>query len=156
MDPLTFIAVASALGGGVLDAKAQSDQAAADASDLLTRAKIERLKAQDALAVGGVQEGRQRMETSQAISQERADATGSAIDTSSGTAASVFAAKGAVGELDALTLRANAAREAWGHNVQADMYEQAARAREKQGQLAVIGSFLGTAAKVGMAGKGGK
>jgi hypothetical protein len=156
MDPLTFIAVASTVGGGVLKAQAESDQAQADAEDLLTRAKLERMRAVDALQRGGIEEGRSRAAASQESSQMRADvAATSEIDPTTGTAAAVFGAKGAVSELDALTIRSNAAREAWGHNVQADMYERSARARERQGKMAVIGSFLGTAANLGMmAGKG--
>jgi hypothetical protein len=157
MDPFTFIAIAASLGGGLLDAKGKSDQAQADAESLLTQAAIERLKAQDAVARGAIEEGRTRMAGSQDLSQTRADAAQSAVDTSSGTAASVFSAKRAVNELDALMVRSNAAREAWGHNVQADQYERSARNAQKQGQLGILGSFLGTAAnltRIGSASKG--
>jgi hypothetical protein len=158
MDPLTFIAVASTIGGGVLNAQAASDQAQADAEDLLTKAKLERMRALDVQLRGGIEEGRSRTESSQALSQERVvTAATSEVDTSTGTAARVFGAKGAVAELDALMIRSNAAREAWGHEVQAGMYERAASERQKQGRLAVLGSFLGTAANIGMmARKGGK
>ena len=86
---IPFIALAAAMGAGALNAKAASDQATADAEDLLTRAALERIKAQDALARGRVEEGRTRMAGSQALSQERTQAAaGNEVDLSSGTAAS--------------------------------------------------------------------
>lgn len=155
---IPFIIAAGALGvQSMFNAKAASDQAEADAENLLARAALERLQAADATARGHVEEGRSRMASSMEASQARADATSSEIDTSSGTPASVFGAKAAVSELDALMIRSNAAREAWGHEVQAQMDERAARSRQKQGRMAVLGSFLGGAAgltQLGAMGKG--
>ncbi len=145
----TALAVTGILAGGALSAKAQGDQASADAATLATQAEFERMKAKDAIARGQVNESRTRMAGSQEISQARADAAGSEVDLSSGTAASVFSAQRAVSELDALMVRSNAAREAWGHETQAQLYDQAARAKRKQGELGALGSFLGTAAGLG-------
>lgn len=157
-DALTIGIVATA-GKGVLDAKAASDQAAADEATYAQKRDVAVAQAADAYQRGAQKEGIVRMEGSRSIAEARAGAAQSAIDVTSGTAADVLAEKRMFSELDALTVRSNAAREAWGHKVEAAQFETARKAAKKQGEYGMLGSFLGTAAglgKISALGAGGK
>lgn len=82
-------------------------------------AKLAEMQRADVLNRGAFEENRFRGEVDQQVSSGRAAAAASGVDVSTGSAADVSATRSAVGELDALTLRNNAAREAWGYDVQA-------------------------------------
>lgn len=69
----------------------------------------------DAVARGAAAEGEVRQEGSQLAATQAFLYANSGIDASTGTAANVVASTRALAEKDALTVRNNAAREAWGH-----------------------------------------
>lgn len=73
----------------------------------------------DALARGREAENRSRADTRGLIGAQRAALGASGVDISSGSAAQVQADAAAQGELEALTLRNNARREAYGYQVEA-------------------------------------
>ena len=52
----------------------------------------------------------------------------------------------AIGEQDALTIRANAARQAWGYKVEANNYRNEGRVAKATGRNAAAGTYLTTAA----------
>lgn len=87
-------------------------------------------QAADAVARGTVAEGRFRQGTRGLIGSERATAAANGIDVGTGSAADIQANTAQLGELDALTIRNNAAREAYGYRVDAANYRaQGANAR---------------------------
>lgn len=146
--PAAF-AIGTQLGAGAMNAKAAADQANADVASLGMQRDLELAKAADARQRGAAEEGRTRMAGSRAIGEAKTAITASNIETSSGSAANALADIRMFSELDALTVRSNAAREAWGHEAQAAILEQSRKAKKKQGRNAVLGSFLGTAAGLG-------
>ncbi len=148
------IAVGAQIAQGGLQAKAAQDQAVADAATFALKRDVALAQSADSYQRGAQKEGILRTEGTRAIAESRAGAAQSPIDATSGTAANVLAEKRAFSELDALTARSNAAREAWGHQVEAAQYELARKAAKKQGEYAAIGSFLGTAAGLGKIGYG--
>lgn len=83
-------------------------------------ADIADLQAQDALERGAEEESRLRTQVRGIIGAQRAGQAAGNIDVSYGTAADVQADAAYLGELDALTIRTNARREAWGYKVQAE------------------------------------
>jgi hypothetical protein len=106
------------------------------------------LMADDARKRGEIAEARQREKTRQILGTQTAklaaqgtDLSGSALDILGDTAAS--------GELDALTVRSNAAREAWGHRVKATDYAaQAQKPLSGLGGLGAGASLIGGAGSV--------
>jgi hypothetical protein len=102
-------------------------------------AKTADLEAQDAIDRGQIQEQRSRLATRQNIGASRAAQAASGVDVSSGSAADVQASEAGIGALDALTVRNNAAREAWGYKVEGVNLRQ-------QGELA---AFAGDQAAAG-------
>lgn len=102
-------------------------------------AKLADLSAKDALERGQVEEQRQRMVTRQTIGATRAAQAAQGVDVATGSAVDVQASEAGLGELDALMIRNNAAREAYGYKVEAINYRQ-------QGKLA---AFAGANAAAG-------
>lgn len=100
-------------------ASASSAQGQYQKAVLKHNASMADAEAQDAVDRGQVAEQRQRLATRQTIGSSRASLAAQGVDVSSGSAADVQASEAGLGELDALTIRNNAAREAWGYKVQA-------------------------------------
>lgn len=82
-------------------------------------AKLAEMQREDTLNLGTLEENRMRGQTAQAVSSGRAAAAGQGVDVGVGSAAAVRASQELVGEVDALTIRNNAARAAWGYDVEA-------------------------------------
>lgn len=111
----------------------------------------------DALKRGYIEADEQRQETRQVIGAQRAAFAANGIDVNDGSAAIVQDDTAALGELDALTLMNNAAREAYGYRVQAMDQRQQGKLAKYQGKMDAIGSILGGVEKAYSAGMfGGK
>lgn len=72
----------------------------------------------DALLRGQAAVQRRGLETRQQIGSTRAAMAAQGVDVSSGSAADVQSSEAAIGKIDETTLRNNAAREAWGYQVE--------------------------------------
>lgn len=82
-------------------------------------AQIAQLQAQDAIKRGEIAAERAGTQTGIMIGAERAGTAAGNIDANSGTAASIQADTAKFGALDELTIRNNAARQAWGYQTEA-------------------------------------
>ena len=114
-------------------ASAAETQGNFEAGILRQNADITDQQAQDAIARGQIAEGRQRLDTKQQIGASRAALAAQGVDVGYGSANEVQSSEAQLGELDALTIRNNAAREAWGYNVQGMGYRQQAKLAELGG-----------------------
>jgi hypothetical protein len=107
-------------------------------------AQVADLQAQDALDRGTVAEDQYRVGVRGMIGKQRADIAGGNIDVGSGSAVDVQHDAAFLGELDALTIRTNAAREAWGFKVQSqDLRTRAAITRKEGAYAAETGATEG-------------
>jgi hypothetical protein len=91
------------------------------------------LQAQDAISRGAQAEIISRQRTGQLIGAQRAAAGAQGVEVNSGSSVDAQADAARTGELDALTIRNNAARSAWGYQVQSF-------ADTNAGQLAMRGA----------------
>jgi hypothetical protein len=98
---------------------AQGAQASYLAQVERQRQAVARMQADDARKRGEVAVDRQRTVTSQRIGTQTAALAAQGTDMT-GSEADILGDTAAAGELDASTLRANAAREAWGYEVGAN------------------------------------
>jgi len=184
MAAFTATMLALAVGGAALNAvgsikagnaakragQAQQD-AANDAGDLADyNAQVADLQAQDAIARGADEEHRFRTRVRGAIGAQRAGFAASNIDVGYGSAVDVQADAAYLGELDALTIKTNAAREAWGYEVQGEDLRRRGQIARKEGKYALesgkayqtasryqaAGSILGTGASLLEARYGGR
>lgn len=113
-------------------------------------ANVAEVMAADALARGREAEIRHRQGTRKLIGSQRAAFAASGVDISDAdsTAVNVFADTAALSEIDALTIRSNAAREAWGHRAKAREFAAQGQIYEYEGDQRAIGEVLGSAGSV--------
>lgn len=172
MAAFTAFAIASAIGtgfsiynqvkAGKQEKKAgeQQRQVAESQAELLDfNAEIADQQAADALVRGAQEEQRFRQGIDGIIGHQRAAAAAGNVDVGFGSSLDVQADAAFLGELDALQIRTNAAREAWGYEVEAFdtrkraeitrkegvMLEAAGRQRQTQAYLGAIGTGIGGA-----------
>jgi hypothetical protein len=128
----------SAMRSGQAAKKAgEASQGAADSqADLADyNASVADIQAKDAIARGGQDEARFRAGVRGMIGTQRTGFAAGGIDVSSGSAVDVQADTAFFGELDALQIKTNAAREAWGFSTQADDLRKRAEIARKTGVM---------------------
>jgi len=104
-------------------------------------AQVAELQGKDALDRGAEEESRFRSVVKGAIGAQRAGFAAANIDVGFGSAVDVQADAAMLGELDALTIRTNAAREAWGYKVTAiDLRKRGEIARKEGSAMAAAGA----------------
>lgn len=118
-------AVSAGLGvvGAIQEGQAAQEQAKYQAAVARNNAVIAEQKAVDAEQRGGIAEQQQRLRTSQAISAARANAASRGVLVDSGSALGITQDIAEMGELDALTIRSNTAREAAAHRAMRTDFE---------------------------------
>lgn len=139
--------------------RAQNEAAQSDANRLEFNANVADLQAEDALQRGVDTESRTRQQIRGVLGAQRATLAGNGVDVGFGSAVDVQADAAYLGELDALTVRNNAAREAWGFRqaaadtrMQADIVRRGGTAAVAAGELqrqasntAMAGTIVGGA-----------
>ena len=102
-------------------------------------------QALDAERRGRDDEEQLRLRIRQAIGTARAGYAGQGVDVSVGSAADAQAGIAYQGEKDAITIRNNAAREAWGYRVQGWNYKTQAKLDKYKGYAGAVSTVLGAA-----------
>jgi hypothetical protein len=106
-------------------------------------ASVADFQAQDALERGAVNESRMRQVTKKTIGGSRASLAAQNVDINApGSAQDVQADIAYIGELDALTIRNNAVREAFGYKVQAYDLRKRGKYAEQTGTMQAAGTLL--------------
>lgn len=152
---------ASAAGGGLgifsslFGGQAKSDMYKYQAGVARINEDIAAKNAAYAREAGEVTAQRSGMATRFKVGQERAVQAASGIDASSGSAVQVRTDEERIGQQDMATIRANAARKAYGYQVEgvseeakARMAETSGEAAKTEGYINAFGSLLGTASSV--------
>lgn len=133
--------------------EAQKRAAESSAELLDFNAHIADLQAVDAVERGFIDEQRFRQGVNLMVGTQRAGFAGQGVDVSTGSAVDVQADAMFLGELDALSIRTNAAREAWGYQVQAaDTRKRAEIARKEGVMMEAAGTSQRNAARIGAIG----
>ena len=140
-----LIPVALGAGAGLLQGSQQASQMRGQAADLQRNAAYLSAAANDARARGLVDADNQRVQTQQLIGTQRAAQAANGGDVNTGSNAITQQDTAQYGELDALIISNNAAREAYGFEVQSDQAMRNAKTLKKNAKTAVISSVLGGA-----------
>lgn len=137
-------------GNAAKDAGLKQQDAANDEAALSDfNAHIADLQAKDAIARGQEDENRFRTGVRGMIGAQRAGFAAGNIDVGFGSAVDVQADAAYRGELDALTIRTNAAREAWGYQVSAADLRRRGEIQRKEGaNLAAAGEVAQSASRL--------
>lgn len=140
MAAFTAALLAANAAAGYFGTRRQADAAVQQGNyegDLLDRnAGVADAQAADALARGRESEQQYRGGVRRTIGAQRAATAASGVDIEGGSAEDVRADTATIGELDALTIRNNAAREAYGFQVQASNDRSRAGLARRGGQNA--------------------
>ncbi|MEO4014821.1 hypothetical protein [Pseudomonas rossensis] len=140
---MALIPVAIAMVGGMMGAQNAKQEGAFNSAMLTGNAALKDQAAQETINAGDTSADWQRVQTGQAVGTQRSVQAANGIDVSSGSAAQLQDDTAMLGELDALTIQNNAAREAYGYRVQAKQDRQnAAQVTTNAGNKAT-GSILG-------------
>jgi hypothetical protein len=115
------------------EAQKKASESQAQLADF--NASVAELQAKDAIERGAEAESRFRTTIKATIGSQRAGIAAGNIDVGFGSAPDVQADAAFLGELDALTIRTNAARESWGYNVQAQDLRKRGRHRAEGRRL---------------------
>jgi hypothetical protein len=118
-------------------------------------------RAVDALARGKEEEDRFRAGVRGLIGSQRSAFAAQGVVVSEGSAVDVQADTAYLGELDSLTVRNNAAREAWGYRVEAEEYRRGGEQAKRASRFGAASSILSTGssllvARYGFGGKGAR
>lgn len=101
-----------------------------------------RINARDAIARGTEASHWAMSDTRRMIGSQRARLAAQGVDVNSGSALDVQADTMALGELDALTIKNNAAREAWGYKTQQLQYSLQSEYDRSMSRARGVGSVL--------------
>ena len=139
----------AAIGTGV-SAMGQMQQASAAKASADYQAKVAagnaQLASQNAAmasASGEAQAAISEQKTRAEVGTELAAQGSSGVDINSSTASAVRASQDMTGQLDAQTIRSNAARQAYGYETQSTNYENQSSADTSQGQNAQTAGYVG-------------
>lgn len=138
-----WVAIAGMVVQGVMSAKQQQDagaQASYQAAINQNNQIIANQKAEDAIERGELEERRHRVQLAQLSGRQRAGAASRGVLVDAGSALDITLDTAAIGELEALTIRDNAEREALGFRQMADQFGSDASF------LAATGKSLGSGA----------
>lgn len=105
-------------------------------------AGVARLQAEDAITRGKADENLSRIATKGLIGRQRAAMGAQGVDINRDSALDVVEDAAAMGELEAMTIRNNAAMEAWGYKVQAAGFGGQAGLQRAAGRTEFSGSVL--------------
>lgn len=145
-----LIPVAIGAGSGLLSGLSNKAQAESQADALRQNAVYLGRAAADARARGRSESDWKRVEGQRMIGTQRAAMAASGGQVGTGSNAIMEQDTAQLAEFDALTIMNNAAREAYGYDVQRVDALNTARNLEKQGKSGVLRSLLGGALQGGM------
>lgn len=146
MDPFTILTLLSAgasLVGGIAAADANAREGAANAAELERSAKQADAARLDAFRQGQLAVARRRIDVGQTLAAQRVGYAAAGVDASTGTPADVAMASERMGELDALQLKANAYREAFGFQESARSLRIRAAQTKRNTEANVFNAVLG-------------
>lgn len=157
-----FTSMFATIGSSIANGIALSSQAAYKKQQSEYNAKMSELQAQSALQSGDQEADRIRRAASNAVSEVRTNAAASGVDVNSGSAMDVQNSVKQVSSIDVLTTQNNAARKAYGFQVQAnadttegDIAQNTAKAEEVSTAVTGGETALGRAAEGFYYGSGG-
>jgi hypothetical protein len=155
------LGIALTIGSTILGAAGAKQQADAQAEAQNYNAKVADMnatlserRARDALDRGRDEEQQKREQVSQVIGKQKAAMAANGVDLSFGSPLDTLVSTATLGELDALTIRKNAANEAYDYKVQAvnnrsdaSLARANAKNTKTAGNLAAAGALLTGAGK---------
>jgi hypothetical protein len=139
--------------GAYGEAKATKNSLLYEADVADQNAQISEWQGQDALHRGQLDEQSSRLQTAAVKGAQRAAMAANGVVVGEGSSNDVLSTTDYTGETDALAIRNNALRTAWGYSVQSTNYKDSARnlrqgAKQIKPWLSAVSSLIGSASSV--------
>lgn len=128
--------------GAIQNSKAQEEQANYQAKQDEFNAQIAGLQAEDAITRGQAEAQAAGTQAAQLKGQQKAALAGNGVDVSTGSAADIMNETDKLSTLDIVSIKSNAAREAFGYRAQAVGYNSQAEMTRKAGKAAANNTLL--------------
>lgn len=129
--------------GSIRSGYAESDAAKYQAQIAQNNAAIAGRNAQWASSEGDIEAQNQSLKTRAQVGATIAGAAANGLDVNSGSAKQVVQSEQMLGRLDAMTIRSNAARQAYGYLQQGQNFEGEAALKEAEAKNDVSAGFMG-------------
>jgi hypothetical protein len=142
---LTAASTAMSVMGSMQQGKAAEANAKYQAQVSANNATLAQQQAADATARGKVEEQSHRRRVAQTMGAQRANIAGSGFEIGDTTSQDILGDTASFGEIDAFAIRDNAAREAWGYEVQSSNYTNDAQLQRARGEQARSASYWSAA-----------
>lgn len=148
--PLALTAASTVVGGAsaIYQADASAKASMYNSQVMSMNAVLAERRAKDALERGAKAEQAKRMEVAQLQGRQRAAMAANGVDITYGSALDTIVDTAYLGELDALTIRRNAAREAYDFNVDAVSGRADAGLARSNASDTLTGGYLSAASTV--------
>lgn len=143
----------AAIVGAMLSAAGMYQQGQNASKMANYNADLAKVKADDALSAGAIAEDRQRQKVRQIEGAQTAAMGASGAVVGSGSFGDILDQTATYGELDALTIRANAQKQAWGLNSQGSADRLQGALAANQGGVNAVGTLLSASPGVFKAGQ---
>lgn len=148
-DLITALTIGSTLlgaAGQIQQGQAQAAAARYNAKVADMNADISERRARDALERGKMEEQKKRRQAQQILGQQRAAMAANGVDIGFGSPLDTLVDTATLGEVDALTIRSNFAREAYDYKVQAVNGRADANLSRMNAKAASTGGYLNAGA----------
>lgn len=145
--------MAAMAGSGGLQAYSQYQAGKYNAAMASAQADMANQSARDALSRGASDANAALQQANKTASSQRVAMAAGGVDVGSGTALDVLADTASAGAFDAAIAKNNAAREAYGYQVQAAMSRAEAKQARRQGNMAAVSTIMTTGANMYGAGR---
>ncbi len=149
------VTMALMIGSTLIGAAGQVQQAQATAKANRYNAQVQKMnatiadnRAKDAIERGKLEEQRKRQEVARLQGAQTAAMAANGVDLSFGSPLDVLVDTAALGEIDALTIRTNAYREAYEHKVDAANKRAGAQLSSMSADAAKTGGYLSAAGTI--------
>lgn len=139
---LGAVGAVASLAGTAVSAMGQMQAAKAQARAAEYQAKWDQAQAVDAIERGQVEEQKVRNRNAQVLGRQRAVMAAGNLDLTSGSPLDILGDTAQIGELDALTTRNNAQREAESFRVDSELRKGEAKNYRTAGKFAAVGTAL--------------
>lgn len=146
-EPLTIAMTAAAIGTG-MQAYGTYEQGKAESEANKYNANMMRQQAQDAAERGEKDKQKAALQNKQLMGKQMAQLAANGIDLTSDSPLEIFQQTAEWGERDRQEISDNTAREIWGYNSQASLFDSAAKNAKRQGKIGAFSTLLNGSANL--------
>ena len=151
-EPMTAAMALMAVGTG-LQAYGTYQEGKAESQANKYNAEIMRQKARDAAEAGEKEKQKAALQNKQLLGRQMAQFAANGIDLTSDSPMEIFQQTAEWGERDRQEISDNTAREMWGYNSQASLYDSAAKNAKRAGKIGAFTTLLNGAGNLMFNGK---